>query len=133
MISQTGGGMEIFMEKKYFVYLLKCSDQSLYCGYTDDVEKRLKVHNSGKGAKYTKSHQVIALDALWSAETRSEASMLEAAIKRLRPEKKRQLIESPERLAVFLGARLDTSIYRAEATFSLAPLLAQAGQVLPHG
>ena len=55
MISQTGGGMEIFMEKKYFVYLLKCSDQSLYCGYTDDVEKRLKVHNSGKGAKYTKS------------------------------------------------------------------------------
>ena len=120
---------------RYYIYIVRCEGGSHYTGITTDPQRRMREHvlHLAPGAKYTKSHQVIALDALWSAETRSEASMLEAAIKRLRPEKKRQLIESPERLAVFLGARLDTSIYRAEATFSLAPLLAQAGQVLPHG
>ena len=40
---------------QYFTYILQCSDKTLYCGYTTDLEKRLATHNSGKGAKYTKT------------------------------------------------------------------------------
>ena len=81
------------MEKKYFVYLLKCSDQSLYCGYTDDVEKRLKVHNSGKGAKYTKSRLPAELVYFEELEDKSQALRREMEIKKLPRRKKIELIE----------------------------------------
>ena len=42
------------MSKSYYTYVLECADGTLYCGYTDDVERRVAVHNAGKGAKYTK-------------------------------------------------------------------------------
>ena len=42
----------------WYVYMLRCRDNSLYTGYTDDVERRLAVHNSGKGAKYTRSRNM---------------------------------------------------------------------------
>lgn len=45
----------IRMEKSYYTYILKCADNTLYCGYTDDVERRLATHNAGEGAKYTKA------------------------------------------------------------------------------
>ena len=41
----------------WFVYIIKCKDGSLYTGYTNDLEKRLEKHKSGKGAKYTRSHK----------------------------------------------------------------------------
>ena len=44
----------------WFVYLMRCADDTLYCGMTDDTEKRLKVHNSGKGAKYTPENHDVA-------------------------------------------------------------------------
>ncbi|MFK4900925.1 GIY-YIG nuclease family protein [Lactococcus petauri] len=47
--------------KSYFVYVLRCADDTLYCGYTDDVTKRLETHNSGKGAKYTKARRPLQL------------------------------------------------------------------------
>ncbi|MEY8443224.1 GIY-YIG nuclease family protein [Lactococcus ileimucosae] len=47
--------------KSYFVYVLRCADDTLYCGYTDDVSKRLEIHNSGKGAKYTKARRPLKL------------------------------------------------------------------------
>ena len=51
-------------EKSYFTYVLRCADDTLYCGFTDDVEKRLAVHNSGKGAaKYTKARLPVQLIA----------------------------------------------------------------------
>lgn len=48
-------------EKKFFVYLLRCSDGSLYCGWTTDLQKRLAVHNSGLGAKYTRARRPVEL------------------------------------------------------------------------
>ena len=42
----------------YYVYILNCKDDTLYCGYTDDINKRLEVHNSGKGAKWSNVKQV---------------------------------------------------------------------------
>ena len=43
------------MDIKFYVYILRCSDGTLYTGYTNDVERRLRTHNSGRGAKYTRS------------------------------------------------------------------------------
>ena len=78
---------------RYYIYIVRCKDGSRYTGITTDPRRRMREHILclPAGAKYTKSHPVEALEALWSAETRSEASMLESAIKRLRPEQKRQL------------------------------------------
>lgn len=45
----------------YYAYILRCADGSLYSGYTNDVERRVSVHNSGKGAKYTRSRRPVSL------------------------------------------------------------------------
>ena len=49
------------METKAYMYVLECADGSLYTGYTTDVEKRLKTHNAGKGAKYTRARLPVKL------------------------------------------------------------------------
>lgn len=77
--------------KNYFVYLLECSDNSLYCGYTDDLEKRVKVHNSGKGAKYTKSRLPVRLVYSEKFDNKSDAMKREAQIKKLSRIKKLDL------------------------------------------
>jgi putative endonuclease len=66
-----------------FVYLLRCRDGSLYCGWTDDLERRLATHNAGKGARYTRSRKPVRL--VWSEELvdRSAALKREIAVKRL--------------------------------------------------
>lgn len=76
----------------YYVYLLKCVDNSLYCGYTDDIDKRIKVHNSGKGAKYTRSRLPVSLAYHETFETKSEAMHREAEIKKLSRVEKLNLI-----------------------------------------
>ncbi len=53
--------MFMLEKKKFFVYLLRCSDGSLYCGWTNDLKRRLAAHNAGKGAKYTKSRRPVKL------------------------------------------------------------------------
>ncbi len=66
-----------------FVYLLRCRDGSLYCGWTDDLERRIATHNAGKGARYTRSRKPVRL--VWSEELadRSAALKREIAVKRL--------------------------------------------------
>ena len=78
----------------YYTYLAKCSDGSLYCGYTDDVETREKVHNSGKGAKYTRSRLPVKIVYYEEFETKSEALRREHAIKKLTRIKKEELIKT---------------------------------------
>lgn len=77
----------------YYVYLLRCGDGTLYTGYTDDVERRLAVHQSGKGAKYTRSRLPVELVYSEALPDKSAALRREAAIKRLPREKKLALIE----------------------------------------
>ena len=67
------------METKAYMYVLECADGSLYTGYTTDIEKRLKTHNAGKGAKYTKSRRPVILVYSEQYETKSEALRREAA------------------------------------------------------
>lgn len=69
-------------EKKYYIYVLKCKDNTLYTGYTDDVFRRLRVHNDGKGAKYTRGRRPVTLIYYEEFATKSEAMKQEAAFKR---------------------------------------------------
>ena len=73
-----------------FVYLLRCSDDSLYCGWALDVPKRLAEHQAGRASRYTRSRLPVELAWSMRVESRSSALREEARIKRLsRPEKLR--------------------------------------------
>ena len=73
----------------YYVYILECSDKTFYCGYTNDLEKRLNDHNfSKKGAKYTKSRRPVKLIYKEEFKTINEALKREAAIKKLKRDQK---------------------------------------------
>lgn len=82
--------------KRFYVYLLRCGDGTLYCGYTDDVEKRLKAHASGKGAKYTKSRLPVELVFVEEFSSKELAMSREWHIKRLSRVEKLRLIEEGE-------------------------------------
>jgi putative endonuclease len=75
-------------KKNWIVYLVRCADESLYCGITNDIEKRLIAHNSGKGAKYTKSRMPVEMAGVSSKMTKSEALKLERRIKQVPADKK---------------------------------------------
>ncbi len=75
-------------DKSWVVYLVRCSDKSLYCGITNNLGKRLDAHNLGKGAKYTRSRTPVELMGTSSAMTRSNALKLEYCIKKTPPNKK---------------------------------------------
>ena len=77
----------------WFVYMLRCGDGSLYTGCTDDVQRRLAVHRSGKGAKYTRSRLPLELAYWEEVPDRPAALRREAAIKRLKRQEKLRLIE----------------------------------------
>jgi putative endonuclease len=68
----------------YYVYILECADSTLYCGSTNDVEKRIAAHNSSKtGARYTKARRPVALRYSEEFTTKSEALKREHALKKL--------------------------------------------------
>ena len=78
------------------VYIILCKDNSLYTGITTAVQRRFAQHLAGTGAKYFRGHSPLKLVYLEGGHDRSSASRREAEIKKLRPEDKRRLIESPE-------------------------------------
>ncbi len=80
------------IEKKYFTYILRCADGTLYTGYTTDPERRVKAHNSGKGARYTRSRLPVSLVYLETHETKHDAMSREALIKQLSHQEKEALI-----------------------------------------
>lgn len=80
----------------WFVYMLRCRDGSLYTGCTDQVARRLATHQSGKGAKYTRSRLPVELVYQEEAADRSAALRREAAIKRLTRKEKLELIKRKE-------------------------------------
>jgi putative endonuclease len=75
----------------WYVYILECSDGTLYTGITTDVNKRLETHNKGKGAKYTRVRLPVKLRVYFEAEDRSSASKEEYRIKQLTREQKLKL------------------------------------------
>lgn len=82
------------MEKtSYFVYILQCKDKTFYIGTTNDVQKRLEAHNSGKGAKYTKIRRPVELLYFEDVETKSNALKRERELKKYSRTKKEQFLE----------------------------------------
>ena len=80
------------MDKTWYVYILQCGDGSLYTGITDDVQRRLEVHLSGKGAKYTRGRAPLEPVYLEPCEDLSSAAKREYAIKQLTRAQKLELI-----------------------------------------
>lgn len=89
MLAYLGGNKSM-----NYTYILRCSDGSLYCGWTNDIEKRLAAHNSGKGGRYTRSRCPVALVYLEEFETKQEAMSREWHIKQLTHAQKEALIAS---------------------------------------
>ena len=75
-----------------YVYILKCSDDSLYTGWTNNLEKRFKAHSTGKGAKYTKARLPVELVYYEEFEDKIEAMKREYEIKQLKRKEKLELI-----------------------------------------
>ncbi|MBR2620038.1 MAG: GIY-YIG nuclease family protein [Firmicutes bacterium] len=82
------------MDNKPCVYILRCKDGTLYTGWTNDFEKRLQAHNSGKGAKYTRGRGPVEPVYLEYCEDKVAATKREAAIKKLTLKKKQLLLSS---------------------------------------
>lgn len=77
----------------WFVYILHCADNSYYIGITPDIEKRLTLHNSGKGAKYTRGRIPVTLLYSEQFENKSQASKREHELKKLTRKEKEELIK----------------------------------------
>ncbi|WP_461810267.1 GIY-YIG nuclease family protein [Faecalimonas sp.] len=78
---------------KNYTYIVRCSDGTLYTGWTNDLEKRIKNHNTGKGAKYTKTRTPVTLEYYETFPTKQEAMKREYAIKQMKRKEKEKLID----------------------------------------
>ena len=97
----------------YYTYMLRCSDNSIYTGMTNNLENRINEHlsKSKKGAKYTKSHNAIKLEVAWKSSNKSLACKLEYQIKNLTKQQKENLI-SGEKLTTYLKGKIDGRRYK---------------------
>lgn len=78
----------------YYTYIVRCADKTLYTGWTTDLNRRLQAHNSGKGAKYTRSRRPVTLVYAERFESKNEAMSREWHIKKLRLEQKENLLRN---------------------------------------
>ena len=81
-----------------YTYILRCSDNSLYCGWTNNLEKRLASHNAGTASKYTRTRRPVELVYFEEFDTKQEAMSREFHIKRMTRGEKMRLIETRGKL-----------------------------------
>jgi putative endonuclease len=94
-------------KREWVVYLIRCSDESLYCGVTNNLKNRLAAHNSGRGAKYTRSRKPVELVGASSGMTKSDALKLEYRVKQVRASKKNfELTKGEEKMTINLKKEL---------------------------
>lgn len=77
-----------------WVYVLRCKDNSLYTGWTNNLPRRLAAHNAGRGARYTRGRGPVQLVWEQQFETKNEAMAAEAAIKKLSKQQKEELVNA---------------------------------------
>ena len=80
----------------YYLYIVECSDGSLYTGWTKDLKKRLKSHNEGKGAKYTRSRIPVSLKFSKELSSKSLALKMEHRVKKLSRQQKLEIINKQD-------------------------------------
>lgn len=97
----------------YYIYILRCQDNSLYIGITTDIKRRFHEHISkvNKGAKYTKAHAVESIEFCMVCQNRSIASKMEYRLKTLSKKQKENLIQNHENLKIYFQDQLDLSLY----------------------
>jgi predicted GIY-YIG superfamily endonuclease len=81
----------------WYVYILRCADRSLYTGTTTDIDARVRTHNTGKGAKYTRGRRPVVLVYREAVDGRGAALKREHALRRLTAAAKRRLVQSRRR------------------------------------
>lgn len=82
----------------WVVYMVSCNDGTIYTGITNNLDKRINTHNSGKGAKYTRNRYPVTLLEFWVCDDKSQASKLEYQYKQLtRVEKLKMIAENEQR------------------------------------
>ena len=97
----------------YYIYMLRCENNSIYTGITTDVQRRMEEHFSKdpKGAKYTKSHKPIKLECVWESENKVLASKLEFRVKALTKAQKEELIKN-NNLERYLSEKIECDKYK---------------------
>lgn len=102
----------------YYIYIIRCEDNSLYTGITTDIKRRFEEHStkSVKGAKYTHTHSVLKIERVWETDTRQNASKLEYRLKRLKKEQKELLAGGNAEISEFLSEIIDCNLFK-NATF----------------
>jgi putative endonuclease len=103
----------------YYIYMLRCEDNSIYTGITTNIERRMKEHfeKDKKCAKYTFTHSAKSLEALWKTENKSLASKLEFNIKKLRKQEKEELIKKKD-LKKYLSNKIEVEKYELIKNFT---------------
>ena len=86
--------MFLIRMKTWYLYLLECTDGSIYTGITVDVEARYAAHAARRGARYTRSHPPVRMLAIFEHADRASASKAEYAMKRLTPAEKRAMAQA---------------------------------------
>ena len=89
--------------KRYYAYMLRCNDNSIYSGYTVDLNKRLETHNMGKGAKYTRARLPVQLEYFEEFEDKKEALRREREFKKYTHNEKENIIKKFKNMEVSNG------------------------------
>ena len=95
----------------FYTYMLRCLDNSIYTGMTNNIDSRLKRHLSGKGAKYTRAHQPEKIEIAWRTKEKSLACKLEYQIKQLTKNQKEEIVHG-EKLSIYLKNKIDSRRFR---------------------
>ena len=93
MTSKPDSGRQNLDNDQHYVYVVRCSDDSLYTGYTTDVDRRIQEHNDGEGAKYTRGRNPVELVHVEGYSSREEAMSHEHEIKQMTRTHKLELVE----------------------------------------
>lgn len=98
----------------YYIYVLRCVDNSLYTGITTNVERRFQEHKQQlkKGARYTRVHTPLKIEMVFSCDNRSQASKFEYWFKRLLKNQKEMMIKNKDSFQILLGQRLNVEDYQ---------------------
>lgn len=98
-------------ESKYYIYMLRCKDESIYTGITTSLQRRINEHltASPKASKYTKSHRAVKLEAAFVCKSKNDALRLEYRIKQLKKPQKESIVKT--KCLDVLGDKIDVKLY----------------------
>ena len=98
--------------KPMFTYIIRCMDDSLYCGYTTDIDRRIDEHKRSIGSKYVRSRRYKKTEIVFQLKSKSDAMKLEKRIKKLKKQEKEKLITGD--LSLISSFEIDFSVYFLE-------------------